>query len=654
MLSWLRRELTQVFNPALGANYSPPSLHHSPDTTSPLYPARPIRPLPKRRIRSRLSPDLADAISYPPAPSTNTPLFYFPHSYTESRANSIPAAQSSHLDHDAACEHAHSPSRADDLDSEEEEAAANALYHDRLVVKGHQTAQENASYRQQRATQSGVQGQPQPPASATSSVDGYDSFENTNNKKKRKIPTPGSSGNHHSHLSGDMANMGLSSSRDGDPPSPDELGGGVGQYYGSGNSAASATTAGAGLSGSGRGRFARAVARANMRSPLGVSTDGSNAWASGRNGRQRPRDWSAGPGVKGSSPKPLTGLRQSTDTALVNGSGIGQHNDQGIISAAIASAAERGPRTPPKGQENVSLLQQQATKKVTPTKTQFTFTSGANVTWPGGNSTANAFSSSGASATRPGASASHPHLTCDMATQGTQTSPNMQQTDRPGQASNMYQPASNARQQQQRSASGTQQAGQQPKKTRLHRPGKEYALAARRRRLQQEYANYHHPPSRDEIWICEFCEYESIFGSPPEALMRQYEIKDRRERRRLAEKRRLLEKAKLKGRKGKKGKAAKNAAASAQASQQQQQTPATDQNQMQSQGTQSDEFLEDEYEEDAVFTAVPHAPVKALNVATKPAVTHPPAATGKTGASGAGKGAGGGTGGGTGGGGRAA
>lgn len=47
------------------------------------------------------------------------------------------------------------------------------------------------------------------------------------------------------------------------------------------------------------------------------------------------------------------------------------------------------------------------------------------------------------------------------------------------------------------------------------------------------------------------------------ALIRQYEIKDRKERRRLAEKRRLLEKAKMKGRKGKKAtkNAAKNAAA---------------------------------------------------------------------------------------------
>jgi hypothetical protein len=77
-----------------------------------------------------------------------------------------------------------------------------------------------------------------------------------------------------------------------------------------------------------------------------------------------------------------------------------------------------------------------------------------------------------------------------------------------------------------------------------------YAYAARKRRIQQEYANFHNPPN--PAWICEFCEYEDIFGTPPVALIRQYEIKDRKERKRLAEKRRLLEKARMKGRKGKK------------------------------------------------------------------------------------------------------
>jgi hypothetical protein len=103
-------------------------------------------------------------------------------------------------------------------------------------------------------------------------------------------------------------------------------------------------------------------------------------------------------------------------------------------------------------------------------------------------------------------------------------------------------------------------ANAQGKKTRRRR-GDVYALAARQRKLQQEYNNLQHPPAPEDVWICEFCEYESIFGQAPHALIRQYEIKDRKERRRLAEKRRLLEKAKLKGRKGKKQ--TKNAAKTA-------------------------------------------------------------------------------------------
>jgi hypothetical protein len=116
--------------------------------------------------------------------------------------------------------------------------------------------------------------------------------------------------------------------------------------------------------------------------------------------------------------------------------------------------------------------------------------------------------------------------------QATQTNPNT--------AAHGTQPAATA-----------QQANAQPKKPRRRR-GDVYALAARQRRLQQEYSNIQHPPAPEDIWICEFCEYEAIFGSPPLALIKQYEIKDRKERHRLAEKRRLLEKAKAKGRKGKK------------------------------------------------------------------------------------------------------
>lgn len=107
--------------------------------------------------------------------------------------------------------------------------------------------------------------------------------------------------------------------------------------------------------------------------------------------------------------------------------------------------------------------------------------------------------------------------------------------------------------------------------------------------------------------------------------MRQYEIKDRRERRRLAEKRRLLEKAKMKGRKGKKGN--KNAAKNAAAATQQQQAahqPRYDQQSadpvpMHHQGTQSEEYLAEDYDDDPIpFEAPP--PQQAAAKASVPRV----------------------------------
>ena len=42
------------------------------------FPERPIRPLPKRRLRERLSPEVAESIRYPPASQPTAPLFYYP------------------------------------------------------------------------------------------------------------------------------------------------------------------------------------------------------------------------------------------------------------------------------------------------------------------------------------------------------------------------------------------------------------------------------------------------------------------------------------------------------------------------------------------------------------------------------------------------
>ncbi len=78
-------------------------------------------------------------------------------------------------------------------------------------------------------------------------------------------------------------------------------------------------------------------------------------------------------------------------------------------------------------------------------------------------------------------------------------------------------------------------------------------LAARNRRQAAVDAYHHNPPKLEDIWICEFCEYERIFGNPPKALIREYERKDRRLRQEEADRRRLLEKAKARSRKGRKG-----------------------------------------------------------------------------------------------------
>lgn len=282
-------------------------------------------------------------------------------------------------------------------------------------------------------------------------------------------------------------------------------------------------------------------------------------------------------------------------------------SDQGIISTAIANAAAL-PATIPRGQENISLLGHQSSKKSTSTRSQFTFTiesdSAKSLAWSGQhnqNSTASPYSylvTASASTINTQTATSH----SGVATHGTQTSPSM--TNQPNQAAHQ-----NSRLDQQNSRQG--------KKPR--RPSaRQYSLAARQRRLRQDYNNYHHPPNPEDVWICEFCEYESIFGSPPEALIRQYEIKDRRERRLLEEKRRLLEKAKMKGRKGKKGNkaATKNVNAT---SVPQQTTPKTryeshpvDRTSTQHHGTQSEDYLGDDYDDDSTpVSALPNrAPAK--------------------------------------------
>ena len=182
-----------------------------------------------------------------------------------------------------------------------------------------------------------------------------------------------------------------------------------------------------------------------------------------------------------------------------------------------------------------------------------------------------------------------------FSTQGTQTSPSMAD-----QANQPSQPTAN------------QQAPQESRKPRRSLT-KQLALAARDRKMAQDYENYNNPPKRDKVWVCDFCEYEMIFGEPPAALIRQYEIKDRSERRRLAEKRRLLEKAKMKSRKGKKGNKNnknQNATQPQQQSQKMRYDPqGQDHTAAQSQGTQSDEQILDDYDDDP-YDPLPSEPAQ--------------------------------------------
>lgn len=497
-------------------------LRSSPDTASPMYPDRPIRPLPKRRLRDRMSPEQAESIVYPPQPPSTGPLFNFPLSSGD-RANRTPR-QGEGEHHACHCGHSHS-----DVESEEEE--------DERGVPVPSSPSYHYSRNFAGKTVAGAAGAYPKPGSTSSSVDGYESFENTNNKKKRKIPNMGGASTHHTSLSAEMASMGISHAHD---TAALDDGDGAGRYHGTAPSTPQHSTSGTGISGAGRGRFGRPASGRSERRVLGNSTNLANAKASSKR----------------------TDFRLGDDTVqrgrpCANSSSVGPPDQAGIISTAIANAQATPPHA---GNENVSLLQQEASKS-SASKTQFTFTCGSDsankMVWPGQENGSypqppGAYPTA-ATVPPPHAARARPPGRPDapmVATQGTQTSPSMNGTHTPPAAAAKTTAAA------QKGAHPSQQAPP-PRKPRRS-AAKLYAYAARKRRIQQEYANFHNPPN--PAWICEFCEYEDIFGRPPEALIRQYEIKDRKERKRLAEKRRLLEKARMKGRKGKKtGKKQNNA-----------------------------------------------------------------------------------------------
>ncbi|KAF4917669.1 hypothetical protein CGCVW01_v009637 [Colletotrichum viniferum] len=469
----------------------------SPESVSSLFPQRPIRPLPKRRLRERLSPDVADSIEYPPANQNSSPLFYYPsipRDEVPSRSGGLNGMSRSSLGYEI------SPKvHAGNGESDEEDMAMNSS---KIVRRSQPDILNRASALPPKLEQS-KHSNPQPPPSTASSADGYESFENTNNKKKRKIPTAGDSALSGTHSLADIGSMSISAATS---PSNEhsELGGSASpSYYGAGNF----VTNNQGISGPGRGRFGRSR---NGRSPLGTLPDAPNSWV-GRGPKYRPPQWAT------SSENP------------------------GIISSAIANA-EKLPSTP--GQENVSLLQQHSSSvKSSPTATQFTFTCDSPVPkpqWPGTDPL-------GSHGSLPGYG--NKFRQASMATQTLDA------------ASSIAAPPAPAP-----TGKGGAQAGKKKKSRR--RQEKELRLAAKHRRQEAEYRYINNPPKPEDMWICEFCEYERIFGEPPYALIKQYEIKDQKARRKEAERKRLLEKAKAKSRKAKKATKSPSKTASPQSQQQ--------------------------------------------------------------------------------------
>ncbi|KAF4445703.1 hypothetical protein F53441_10577 [Fusarium austroafricanum] len=445
----------------------------SPDTVSSLFPDRPIRPLPKRRLREKLSPGIAETITYPPSTHEATPLFYYPpYNFRDDGSppracSTSPAQQGRRIE--AGRNYTPRRNGVGLPDGDDEEATLRSTLVTRsppeILTRGtHQSSKPDFS-------------NPQPPLSATSSADGYDVFENTNNKKKRKIPSAGDATLNGTHgLNNEIGSLAISAGA-GNSPTNELHSDRANSHSSSYPSTGTFTSHNQGISGPGRGRLGRSR---NGRSPLRALSDGNNNSWVGR------------------------GSKAATSSQWTSG----EHEGSGIISNAIANAEKLRPQ----GQENVSLLQQHsAATKPPPASTQFTFTCDSQVPgtiqWPGHVSKNSMSAQAGPGSLPPGSVARH-NGSSVAASRGSGSS-------------------------------------RQDSRRRLDRS---LERAARRRRQEARRG----PDKSIEDWICEFCEYERIFGVPPRALIRQYEMKDRKRRQEEADRKRLLEKAKEKSRKGRK------------------------------------------------------------------------------------------------------
>lgn len=250
---------------------------------SPVYPDRPIRPLPKNRLRAKLSPEQASAISFPPEAPASSPLFKYPYGVVE---NIDGRATNGYHGHHQTTQVTHCTCGGDHGDESEEEELVydHPSYRWSSPVADGSTRLDSVQRKLLEASRGSGKAPPKP-ASIASSADGYESFENTSNKKKRKIPLSGGSSVHQSSLSAELANMGISNHRGEDGQGQDHDG--VPVYHRNTHS----PVAGTGISGAGRGRYGRQSSRGERRPLGGPSPAALNGYASSLSAKSRGGNW---------------------------------------------------------------------------------------------------------------------------------------------------------------------------------------------------------------------------------------------------------------------------------------------------------------------------------------------------------------------------
>lgn len=258
------------------------SIARSPDTASPLFPERAIRPLPRSRLKAKLSPEQASSITYPPDPVPASPVLSFGGKENAAPAGNLHGRMSNGLAvHEQYLHHAHHPHHetamhshctcGEEVDSGDEEIEFDHPDFRYASPTPNGTVADTVLDSVQRRL---MAAKAAPSASAASSADGYESFENTSNKKKRKIPLSAASSMHQTHLSAEMASLGLNGPLDGTMDAiRDGATAAKGEYYPP-VPASSSAGAGTGISGAGRGRYGRQNGRSDhgIRRPLASSS----------------------------------------------------------------------------------------------------------------------------------------------------------------------------------------------------------------------------------------------------------------------------------------------------------------------------------------------------------------------------------------------